>query len=109
MSYEILYKVLPAGGTTSFNPSDAAGARPPRIGWIDLSGFQLFEQSGPKVGARVTFGARLQSFEYDAEKEVWVIRLEPKSGVFIQHTKALEALGWPATGTTVDIPKEDQP
>ena len=24
----------------------------------------------------------------------WVIRLEPKSGVFITHTKALEAIGW---------------
>jgi hypothetical protein len=107
--YEILYKVMPAGGAISFNAADSGQAPPPRVGWIDLKGFQLFEQSGPNAGTRVTFGARLKSFEYDDERFIWAIRLDPESGVFIQHTKALEALGWPGARLSVEIPKDDQP
>jgi hypothetical protein len=104
--YEIWYKVVPPGGASNFN--EAGEPRPPRIGWIDLTGFQLFEQVQPKVGDRVTFGARFLSFQYDDNKDIWVIRLEPKSGVSIQHTRALEALGWPSANRA-DTPKDGQP
>ena len=43
----------------------------------------------------MTFGARLASFKFDDNDDVWWVGLEPKSGVFITHTKALEAMGWP--------------
>ena len=105
-TYEIMYKVLPPGGASSF--SEAGEARPPRIGLIDFTGFQLFEQLQPKIGAPVRFGARLATFEYDRDKDTWIIKLEPKSGVIIEHTRALESLGWPST-EHVDMPKEDQP
>jgi hypothetical protein len=91
---EILYKVLPPGAATSFDLTDTGGARHQRMAWIDLAGFQLFEVAPPKAGEHVTFGARLAAFEYDDAKDIWVVRLEPKSGVFIIHTKALQALGW---------------
>ena len=48
-----------------------------------------------KKGDHVIFGARLASFQYDADNEEWVIGLEPKSGVSITSTKALETVGWP--------------
>ena len=59
---------------------------------IDLTGFQLFELARPRKGDRVTFGARLASFQFDATNNLWLVGLEPKSGVFIIHTKALDAL-----------------
>jgi hypothetical protein len=90
--YEILYRVLPPGEASNFR--DGKNARPDRVCSIDLTGFQLFELARPSAGNRVIFGARLAAFKYDSAKDAWVIRLEPKSGVFITHTKALEAIGW---------------
>jgi hypothetical protein len=90
--YDIAYRVLPPGEASNFR--DGGMSRPLRVGSIDFSGFQLFELARPTVGQRVTFGARLASFQYDGNRDLWVIRLEPKSGVFITHTKALEAFGW---------------
>jgi len=91
--YELEYVVFPLGEGTSFRRTDLA--KPARIGRIDLADFQLFELAR-HVGDRVTFGAKLASFEYDGNAEKWLIRLQPKSGIYIQHTKALEALGWPS-------------
>ncbi len=56
----------------------------------------------------MTFGARLDSFRFDATNEVWWVGLEPDSGVFITHTKALEAIGFPG-GARADVPAESQP
>jgi len=75
---------------------------------IDLKGFQLFEQPPTRKGDHVTFGARLASFTYDSTRELWVIRLDPTSGVFIKHSKALEILGWPRTAP-IDQNREDPP
>jgi DNA-directed RNA polymerase subunit RPC12/RpoP len=103
---ELLYRVLPQGATTSFNVTETGGARHQLSAEIGLAGFQLFEITPPKPGERVTFGARLAAFEYDDAKDNWVVRLEPKSGVFIIHTKALQALGWPSVDAVV-IPREE--
>jgi DNA-directed RNA polymerase subunit RPC12/RpoP len=91
-SYQIAYLVFPPGGASNFN--DQRTALPPRYGLIDFTRFQLFELARPAKGTRVTFGARLASFKFDAQNDVWLIGLEPESGVFIKHHKALEALGW---------------
>jgi hypothetical protein len=48
-----------------------------------------------QVGDEVVFGARLASFQYDTDAEEWVVRLEPKSGIAMKYTRALEAVGWP--------------
>jgi hypothetical protein len=103
---EILYKVLPPGEASDFR--DGKNARPDQICSIDLTGFRLFELAPPSVGDRVIFGARLASFKYDNEKGGWLIRFEPKSGVIITHTKALEAIGW-RSSTDGDPPREGQP
>jgi hypothetical protein len=91
-SYQIDFVILPRGGSTNFN--DQRYAPPAFYGLIDLSGFQLFEVARPKKGTPVIFGARLASFEYDPQNDVWLIGLEPASGVSIIHHRALEALGW---------------
>ena len=91
-SYQIDYVVLPRGGSTNFN--DQRYAPPSFYGVIDLTGFELFELARPRKGTPVIFGARLASFEYDPQNEVWLIGLEPASGVSIIHHRALEALGW---------------
>lgn len=107
-AYEIDYMVFPPGEASGFR--EAASARPERIGRIDLTGFQLFELARPKTGDRVTFGARLADFRYDSAQDVWIISLEPKSGVYILRTKALESLGWPsATGPETDKDKGTSP
>jgi hypothetical protein len=93
-NYELEYIVFPLGEASSFRRSDLA--KPERLGRIDLTGFKLFESPRRQVGHRVTFGAKLAGFEYDGNADQWLIRLEPKSGVYITHTKALEALGWPS-------------
>jgi hypothetical protein len=90
--YDILYRILPPGQPSNF--VDGGGSRPDRVGRIDLKGFRLFELGQLSVGNRCTFGARLVSFEFDREQAEWVIRLDPDSGVFIAHPKALAALGW---------------
>ena len=56
------------------------------------------------------FGATLASFKYDdSESDAWLVRLEPKSGVFITHTKALDSIGWREESTPTAEAKEDQP
>jgi hypothetical protein len=88
------------------------GIRPERIGRIDLTGLKLFEEEKPKLGEEVTFGARLASFALDTSGGVqgeprfdqWLVGLEPESGVFLRHPKALQALGWPDP----EVPTEDE-
>lgn len=90
-AYDLDYRILPNG----------EGNRPNlRVGRIDLTGFQLFEQSQPKPGDHVQFGARLASFTHDRENKVWLVGLEPESGVFLTHAKALEAIGRPSADET---------
>jgi len=91
--YEIDYLVMPLGEAASFR--GGGGSRPERTARIELGDFELFKLAEPKVGDRVVFGARLDAFQFDAGGGSWVVRLQPKSGVFIRHNKALEALGWP--------------
>ena len=74
-------------------------------GRLDLAGFRLFEDSKPRVGEPKTFGARLASLEFEVATSEWVFTVEPDSGVFITHPKALEAIGWP----TPVIPEEPRP
>ncbi|WP_337177788.1 hypothetical protein [Paludisphaera sp.] len=90
--YEIEYVVLPTDDAGSFR---AGGARPDRSARVDFRGFELFDLAQPKAGDKVVFGARLAALEYDAEDRGWVVRLEPKSGLFVQFHEALAALGWP--------------
>ncbi len=82
--YELDYQILPDGE-----------GKLPRVGRIDTTGFGLFQATQPKLGDHVTFGARLASFAYDERTKEWRVGLEPQSGVFLTHPKALEALGWP--------------
>lgn len=91
--YEIEYVVMPAGETANFR--GLGGARPERTARIDFEDFELFELAQPKVGDRVLIGARLAELRFDVETDGWIIRLQPKSGVFIHSNQALEALGWP--------------
>jgi hypothetical protein len=83
--YELDYRIFRGGD----------GGRPQSLGRIDTTGFRLFETISPKIGDRVTFGARLASFQFDMSHEEWLVGLEPE-GVLMTHTKALEALGWPS-------------
>jgi hypothetical protein len=86
-SYDLDYRILPNG----------EGTRPHRHpGRIDLTGFRLFELTQPKPGDHVQFGARLASFTYDRTNTEWLAGLEPESGVFLTHPRALEAIGRPA-------------
>ncbi len=105
-AYEVEYVVFPLGESTSFRRTDLA--KPELFGRIDLSEFQLFELAHPQVGDRVTFGAKLAAFKYDVDNDRWLIRLEPRSGVYITHTKALESLGWPSIAEP-DSQLEGQP
>jgi hypothetical protein len=102
--YTIAYVVFPAGGTNNF--SGGKDAPPDRFGLIDLTGFQLFETAGTRKGDHVTFGAKLASFQRG--DKAWQIAFEPDSGVFITHTKALEAIGLTG-GARADVPTENQP
>jgi hypothetical protein len=102
--YTIAYVVFPAGGTNNF--SGGKDAPPDRFGLIDLTGFKLFETAGTRKGDHVTFGAKLASFQHDGK--AWQIAFEPDSGVFITHTKALEAIGLTG-GARAEVPTENQP
>jgi hypothetical protein len=103
--YDLEYRIFPVGGAVQFGNS--RDIRPERIGLIDLGGFELLDVARPKPGDRVAFGARIASFRYDAGREQWVVGLEPNSGVFIEHTRALETLGWPAAAAaTADDPEK---
>ncbi|WZO96903.1 hypothetical protein EP7_003910 [Isosphaeraceae bacterium EP7] len=72
------------------------GPKPTGRGRVDLSGFELFELSKPKLGDQVRFGARLKAITSDESSGDWVISLEPESGAFITHESALTSLGWPS-------------
>jgi hypothetical protein len=104
--YEIKYVVVPPGESSRFG--DAGLSPPDRLARIDLTGLEAFEQAGLKRDAHVTFAAKLQAVVYDAERKEWVVRLEPKSGVFITHHRALLAIGWKEP-EAVDLPREEQP
>jgi hypothetical protein len=97
--FELDYKILPPG----------EGEAPRTIGLIDTAGFKLIEERSPRVGDHVVFGATLASFRYDLDREVWLVRFEPDSGVPITHYKALQALrpGWPSDAD--EAPKEERP
>jgi hypothetical protein len=82
--YELDYQVLPDGE-----------GKLTRVARIDTTGFRLFDATQPAIGSRVTFGARLASFTYDDQTQEWRVGLEPQSGVYLTHPRALEALGWP--------------
>jgi len=88
--YELDYVVLP--------PGEGQGEQ--RFARLDISELEALTLAQPKVGDHVTFGARLASFQYDTERESFMIRFEPKSGVSIRYSKALEVLGWPR-GTVI--------
>ena len=75
---------------------EGEGGRPMRVGRIDTTGLRIFDLSGPKVGDRVQFAARLASFTFDPATEEWLVGLEPDSGVEMIHKRALQAFGWPA-------------
>jgi hypothetical protein len=96
--------VFPPGESTRF----VDAGRPDKYALIDLAGFELFEMGRPGKESRVTFGAKLRSMEYDSEQKHWVVRLEPKSGVFIQHYRALQVIGWPDPDMVL-VPQEDMP
>lgn len=79
------------------------GTKPEAIGRVSYAGFELFDAAQPKVGAVVTFGARLAALEFDLAENAWLLTLEPDSGTFITHARALEALHWP-TGVHAEEP-----
>jgi hypothetical protein len=104
--FELALRILPPGEANNRE------GRPDRYGEFDLSGFQLFELARPDVGNRVVFGAKLESFKYDEESGRWLVRLLKDSGVFITHTKALDALapGWHGNSLPIaEEPKEERP
>jgi hypothetical protein len=105
-AYEIAYVVFPPGEASRF--SDGGLSPPDRFARIDLAGFEAIEKAGLKRDAHITFGAKLQSIVYDAGRKHWVVRLEPKSGVFITHRRALQALGL-RDPELVEMPREEQP
>ena len=72
------------------------GPNPEAIGRIDYTGFELFELTEPKLGEIKLLGARLQTLEFDIENNLWVLTLEPTSGVFLTHPRALDAIHWPS-------------
>jgi hypothetical protein len=105
-AYALDYLILPPGDPSQFRENGAY--EPARIGRIDLTDFELIQLARPKVGAHVVFGAKLASFNYDPTANIWNLRLQPKSGVFITHAKALEHLGWPTDSVPAEQPPEVQ-
>ena len=88
--YDLDYRIFQDGG-------DGSRPRPTsRVGRIDLTAFRLLELAKTKVGDQVLFGARLDSFALDLDGGEWIVRLEPDSGVFMAHPRALQAIGWPS-------------
>ncbi len=69
------------------------GPIPAGGGRLDLSGFRLLEQARPNLKDVVTFGARLKAVRFDPGKSEWVVELEPDSGAFITHARALAHWG----------------
>jgi hypothetical protein len=105
--YEIDYLVCPPGETSRFGVGGVS--RPDSFAHIDLTGFELFDLARPSPGNSVRFGAQLAAFRFDNDKNYWVLQLMPKSGVFLTHPGALEALGKPATELIDPLPAEGQP
>ncbi|WP_068418715.1 hypothetical protein [Planctomyces sp. SH-PL62] len=105
--YEIDYVVLPTEDAGSFR---AGGSRPERSARIDFRDFELFALAKPQVGDHVVFGARLAAIEFDAGSNAWVVRLEPRSGLFVQFHEALASLGWPEAALSPPTPEPgDEP
>ena len=92
--FDLDYRIFPPG----------EGNEAERWGRLDLSGFQLFETLKPREKDSVRFGARIASFRYDADERVWLLGLEPNSGVIMTHEKALDAL----RGSPEDSDGEDR-
>ncbi|MFO0907672.1 MAG: hypothetical protein U0794_04805 [Isosphaeraceae bacterium] len=92
--YDLAYRI--------FRPGE--GDRPPSVGRLSLKGFELFNTLKPRVGDHVVFGASLAAFQFDLERNEWLVSLEHQSGVTLIHRKALEAIGWPA----LDQPTEEE-
>lgn len=88
--YELDYLVLTQGD----------GDPKERKAVIDLTGAEAITLAQPRKGDHVTFGACLESFQFDVDAGEWVIRLQPKSSVSMTYREALESLGWPR-GTIV--------
>jgi hypothetical protein len=84
--HEIDYVVLAPG---EGNPKE-------RRATIDLTGVDAISNAHPNKGDHVTFGACLESFQFDVESGEWRIRMAPKTSVTITSREALEALGWPS-------------
>ncbi len=102
--YELALRILPPGESGNRDGS------PDRVGEFDLKGFKLFELVGMPKDSVLTFGARLESFRFDTEKNTWFVRFAPDSGVIILHTKALDTLGWRNDSIALPAePKEDSP
>ncbi len=106
-TYEIDYLVCPPGETGRFGGGGVS--RPDSFAHIDLTGFELFELAPPDVGNSVKFGAELAAFEFDFDKNYYVVKLKPGSGVFLTHPRALEALGKPATAVLDPPPDVEGP
>jgi hypothetical protein len=106
-AYQLWYIVFPRGETTSFR--DQHSAEPDRYAELDLTDFELFELHRPNLNERVIFGARVASLTLESGKK-WVVRLEPRSGVYITHTRALQVFGWPdAQGIDESQTQEGRP
>jgi hypothetical protein len=101
--YQLWYRVFSPGEAST--PRDGGMPRADRFADIDLAGFELLELARIAVDRDVCFGARIASFRYDSDQKHWVVRLEPKSGVFVLHRKALEAAGWPLPKASSDLPE----
>ena len=81
-AYDLDYRIYAGKGPT-----------PPARGRLDLRGFKLFELAGSKAGDSIRIGARLASVTLDPARGDWLVALEPDSGSFITHDRALAALG----------------
>ncbi len=82
--------------TDAYRIAVGRGPTPQFSGRIDYTGFELFTLTEPNVGDTKLFGARLAALECDLTTNIWVLKLEPRSGVFMTHPEALQAINWPA-------------
>jgi hypothetical protein len=68
------------------------GPQASRTGRIDVTGLKLFDDRARQDGESVLFGARLESVTL--EGNVWIVRLDPDSGVLMSRFEPLKLLGW---------------
>ena len=94
----------PSGYAIDYGIYYGRGSRPAGRGRVSLDGFRLIDSAKPRKGDQVTFGARLAGVRLDTASGDWLVELQPESGVFLTHFRALEALGW-----TPLIPPEEAP